>query len=58
MSPDAPLTRRGLSRLIAAFTLAGAARARAQSAGPPYDVVLESNLRVSMRDGVKLATDV
>jgi putative CocE/NonD family hydrolase len=57
MSPDASLTRRGLSRLIAAFTFAGAARARAQATGP-YDVLLESNVRVAMRDGVKLATDV
>jgi putative CocE/NonD family hydrolase len=56
MTPNAALTRRGLSRLIAAFTLAGA-RARAQTAGP-YETALESNVRVAMRDGVKLATDV
>jgi putative CocE/NonD family hydrolase len=55
--PTHPLTRRGLSRLIAAFSLVGAARATAQPT-EPYDVVLESNLRVPMRDGVKLATDV
>lgn len=57
MTSGASVTRRGLSRLIAAFTVAGAARARAQPAGP-YEVVLESNIRVPMRDGVKLATDV
>jgi putative CocE/NonD family hydrolase len=57
MSPDTALTRRALSRLIAAAGLAGAARAEAATA-EPYDVVLESNVRVAMRDGVKLATDV
>jgi putative CocE/NonD family hydrolase len=57
MTQQAPLTRRGLSRLIAAFTLAGASRGKAQASGP-YEVVLESNIRVAMRDGVKLATDV
>jgi putative CocE/NonD family hydrolase len=57
MTHHAPLTRRGLSRLLAAFTLAGAARARAEPGGP-YEFVLESNVRVPMRDGVKLATDV
>ncbi|WP_372784364.1 CocE/NonD family hydrolase [Phenylobacterium sp.] len=55
--PARALTRRGLSRLLAAFTLAGAARAEAEPAGP-YAWVLESNIRVPMRDGVKLATDV
>jgi putative CocE/NonD family hydrolase len=57
MTQPTSLTRRGLNRLVAAFTLAGAAGARAQQAGP-YEVVLESNVRVAMRDGVKLATDV
>ncbi|HXA40736.1 MAG TPA: CocE/NonD family hydrolase [Phenylobacterium sp.] len=57
MSHPASFTRRGLSRLIAAFTLAGAGRAAAAPDGP-YEVVLESNIRVPMRDGVKLATDV
>jgi hypothetical protein len=57
MSHPASFTRRGLSRLIAAFTLAGAGRATAAPDGP-YEVVLESNIRVPMRDGVKLATDV
>ena len=57
MTRDLPLTRRGLSRLIAAFGLAGAGRALAAPDGP-YEVVLESNVRVAMRDGVKLATDV
>ncbi|HEX3366979.1 CocE/NonD family hydrolase [Phenylobacterium sp.] len=57
MNHDASLTRRGLSRLIAAVTLAGAGRAAA-APDAPYEVLLESNIRVSMRDGVKLATDV
>jgi putative CocE/NonD family hydrolase len=56
MTRQTSLTRRALSRLAAAFTLAGAARAEAQAG--PYDVLLESNVRVAMRDGVRLATDV
>jgi putative CocE/NonD family hydrolase len=56
MTETPSLTRRGLNRLVAAFTLAGAAQARAQAA--PYEVLLESNIRVAVRDGVKLATDV
>ena len=57
MTQDARLTRRGLSRLLAAFTFVGAARAEADPAGP-YEVVLESDIRVPMRDGTRLATDV
>lgn len=57
MNRNAPLTRRGLSRLMAAFTLAGAARAAAAPESP-FEVLLESNVRVPLRDGVKLATDV
>lgn len=57
MTREASLTRRALSRLIAALTLAGAARAEGAPEGP-YEVVLESNVRVPMRDGVRLATDV
>lgn len=57
MTRDASLTRRALSRLIAAVTLAGAARAEGAPEGP-YEVALESNVRVPMRDGVRLATDV
>ncbi len=57
MTHDAPLTRRGLSRLIAAFSLAGTARAVA-APQTPFEVLLESNIVVPMRDGVKLATDV
>ena len=56
MTDTTSLTRRGLNRLVAAFTLAGAAQARAQAA--PYEVLLESNVRVAVRDGVRLATDV
>jgi putative CocE/NonD family hydrolase len=56
MTDTTSLTRRGLNRLAAAFTLAGAAQARAQAA--PYEVLLESNIRVAVRDGVRLATDV
>jgi uncharacterized protein len=55
MISGASLTRRALSRLIAAATLARGARAEAAE---PYEVVLESNIRVPMGDGLKLATDV
>ena len=55
--PTGSLTRRGLSRLIAGFSLAGATRAGAQPTGA-YEVHLESTVRVSLRDGVRLATDV
>jgi len=56
MTHDASLTRRALSRLVAAAALAGVSRSMA--AEGPYEVVLESNVRVAMRDGVKLATDI
>jgi len=58
VTQSASLTRRGLSRLLAAFTLAGAGRAASQDRGGPYEALLQSNIRVPMRDGVKLATDV
>ncbi|MBS0331144.1 MAG: CocE/NonD family hydrolase [Proteobacteria bacterium] len=55
----AKLTRRTLSQLAGAFALtAGSARAAAGPPEGPYEVLLESNVRVAMRDGVKLATDV
>lgn len=57
MSHDTSLTRRTLSRLAAAFALTGAGRV-AEAADGPYEVLLESNIRVPMRDGIKLATDV
>jgi len=50
------LTRRGLARLFGAAgvtALAGEAAADA-----PYDMVVESDIMVAARDGVKLATDV
>ena len=52
------LTRRSLGRLAAASALAAAAARSADAADGPYEVLLESNIRVAMRDGVKLATDV
>jgi putative CocE/NonD family hydrolase len=58
------LSRRSFSALAAAFGFFGAgslARVRAATdaaAALPDDVVLESNVRVAMRDGVHLATDV
>jgi hypothetical protein len=57
MNHQGRLTRRGLSRLVAGFTLAGTLRARAEPV-QLYEVLLESNVRVPMRDGVRLATDL
>ena len=52
---DPLLTRRAAAKLLVA---AGLAPAAAHAAEPPFDVVLESNLGVMTRDGVRLATDV
>ena len=50
-----PLTRRSFSALALAFGWFG----RARSVIPPsFEVFLESNQRVALRDGVHLATDV
>ena len=46
------ITRRSFSLLAASFGLIGSGKAGV------FDVVLESNVRVVMRDGVRLATDV
>ena len=51
-------TRRSFSALALSFSLFGGARARQQRVSSPYDVILESNHRVALRDGVQLATDV
>ena len=52
-------SRRSFSALLLSFGIFGAARARkADSASTPFEVALESNIRVRMRDGVRLATDV
>jgi hypothetical protein len=48
------LTRRSFSALALAFGLFGRARAATRA----YEVVLEGNHRVALRDGVRLATDV
>lgn len=52
------LTRRSFSALALSFSLFGRARARQQRVPSPEDVILESNRRVALRDGVQLATDV
>lgn len=55
------LSRRAFSALAVAFGLCGARGARASSdddSAGAFEVVLESNRRVPMRDGVGLATDV
>jgi putative CocE/NonD family hydrolase len=53
--PAESLSRRAVARLLAA---AGLAPAAARAAEAPYEMVLESNLGVATRDGVRLATDV
>jgi putative CocE/NonD family hydrolase len=52
------LTRRGFLALAASFGLSATGRARNRDVAPDFDVLLESNLRVALRDGVTLATDV
>jgi putative CocE/NonD family hydrolase len=52
------LTRRSFSALAISLGLYGRAHAQNGSGAPPFDVLLESNHRVALRDGVKLATDV
>jgi uncharacterized protein len=55
------LSRRAFSALAAAFGLCGARVDLSPAADNPaddFDVILESNRRVRMRDGVRLATDV
>jgi putative CocE/NonD family hydrolase len=44
-----------LALITAALTLA---RCPARAADPPYDIVVQKNVMVPMRDGVKLATDI
>jgi putative CocE/NonD family hydrolase len=59
MTGDARVTRRKFSLLAVSLGFLGVARARAAGkAEGPFDVLLESNVRVPMRDGVRLATDI
>jgi putative CocE/NonD family hydrolase len=56
---DKRISRRSFSLLAASFGLIGSGKSGAgDKAAVPFDVVLESNVRVGMRDGVRLATDV
>jgi putative CocE/NonD family hydrolase len=53
------LSRRSFSALVLSLGLFGARRARGAADAPaPFEAALESNIRVRMRDGVHLATDV
>ncbi len=52
------MTRRSFGALALAFGLFARARAEEGPLRQPYDALLESNHRVAMRDGVRLATDV
>lgn len=59
MSREGRIDRRRFSLLAASVGLFAAARsAAARDAEGPYEALLESNVRVAMRDGVHLATDV
>src|SRR3984893_6432014 len=53
------ISRRSFSLLAASLGLIGAGKADAgDETAAPYDVVLESNVRVGMSDGVRLASGV
>lgn len=52
-----PITRRAFGGAAAFLGLLGSSRTLAASA-EPYDMVLESNVGVKTRDGVRLATDI
>jgi putative CocE/NonD family hydrolase len=52
------LTRRRFSQLLASLTVFRAAQAETVGGSAPFEAILESNVRVRMRDGVALATDV
>ncbi len=53
------LSRRSFSALVLSLGIFGARRARGAADAPSsFEAALESNLRVRMRDGVHLATDV
>jgi len=53
------ISRRSFSVLAASLGLIGSGKAGAgDETAAPFDVALESNVRVGMRDGVRLATDV
>ncbi len=54
-----PITRRAFGGAAAFLGLLGSARAMAApKPSEPYDVVLDSNVGVKTRDGVRLATDI
>ena len=52
------ITRRSFSALAFSLGLFGVGRADRSAAAGEFDVLLESDIRVAVRDGVKLATDV
>ena len=53
-----PISRRRFSLFAAAVGLARLGRVPSGETAEPFEVLLESNVRVRMRDGVHLATDV
>ncbi|HXA91671.1 MAG TPA: hypothetical protein VNU73_00385, partial [Steroidobacteraceae bacterium] len=59
MFRDKPISRRAFSALTLALGVARFAReTRAREPPGPFEAILESNVRVRMRDAVQLATDV
>jgi predicted acyl esterase len=52
-----PITRRAFGGAAALFGLLGSSRTLAAST-EAYDMVLDSNVGVKTRDGVRLATDI
>jgi uncharacterized protein len=58
MRSDDRISRRRFSMIAAALGLARLTRAQSDEAAGPFDVLPEGNVRVRMRDGVHLATDI
>jgi uncharacterized protein len=59
MSKGFQLSRRGFAALAVSFSAFGSGRTRESSEpSAQFEALLESNVRVPMRDGVRLATDI
>jgi uncharacterized protein len=57
LDPRTAWTRRSLAQAGLGLSLPAMAPA-SSGAAPPFEAILESNVRVRMRDGVRLATDI
>lgn len=58
MDSEHPISRRRFSLLAGAVGVARLIGVRSEEPAGPFEVLLEGNVRVRMRDGVHLATDV